>query len=184
MRKIIFYCQLLALSFVVIVDSFAQDIVKEAKFNSGDGRNLYQKIGEYGHAHQTERRQLDSVCRHGFIFVKFKVDEKKMVKDIVVNVGTPPILSQFLKSALQSTNGNWDVKTINKKPTVSQYFLLPVIYMLDVNCVSEDHSYNDLFRMIRFDGTDEIRNVSIYDRVDETLDCIVLHPFIIKSTIY
>lgn len=184
MRKMIFYSQILVLSFGVIINASAQEIVKEAKFNSGDGHNLYQKMGEYGQTHQTERWQLDSVCRHGFIFVKFKVDEKSMVKDIVVNVGTPPILAQYLKNALKWTNGNWEVKTVNRKPTESQYFLLPVIYLLEADCPHEDHSYNDFWRMIRFDGTEEISDQNFYDRANETLDCIMLHPYMIKSPIH
>lgn len=163
------------------INTFSQ--TKETEFNSGDGEPLYRKLHNFGYSHQTESGNLDSLCLTGCAFARFKINVRNSVKDISFSSGTPTAIKEYMIKALKWTDGNWTVKTIDGKPSDSKYMLLPIIYYLGIKCKGKNEVDNNLWRMLWFDGSGELRDGKYYSRANETLDCVVLHPYMIKSPV-
>jgi hypothetical protein len=185
MKKIIILPLVIVFSFGFTVNLFGQVVkqTKEAEFNSGDGEQLYKKLHDFAYTHQTERGNLDSLCLTGSAFARFKIDTKNSVKDIGFSIGTPSAIMEYMSKALKWTNGNWTVKLIDGKPSESQYMMLPIIYYLGITCQGKNEVDNNFWRMLWFDGSGELKNGTYYRRANETLDCVLLHPYMIKSPI-
>lgn len=157
---------------------------KEARFYTEDGNMLYQRLHDFGYTHQTERHALDTLCNHGYAFVKFKISSRSVVTDISFSDGTPPAIAQYMSKALSWTDGHWVAKTINGKPTESKFMFLPIAYLLGINCEKiENSSFNNFWKMLWFDGL-SFKTGQLYNNGNTTLDCIILHPYLIKSPTY
>ena len=183
MRKYKLYLVLLFLGCKTPIFSQIHDIVKETKFQNQDGE-LYKRLNDFGHTHQTERKHLDSACILGCSFIRFKINERSIVSNVAFSAGTPPEIVAYMSKAIEWTNGYWTVKTINSKPVESQYMLLPVMYMLGIDCNRNESMYNNFWRMLWFDGNEEYRDITKHSKSNETLDCILLHPYNLGSGVH
>ena len=166
------------------ITTFSQDVKKsqEAKY-SGDGEPLYKKLHDFGYTHQTECGNLDSLCLTGCSFARFKIDTRSNVKDISFSIGTPTAIIEYMTKALKWTNGSWIVKSIDGKLSESQFMMLPIIYYLGITCQGKNEVDNNFWRMLWFDGSGELKDGKYYSRASETLDCVLLHPYMIKSPV-
>lgn len=184
--KISKYLKLILILLLVNIHSNGQNSIsiKQAEYKRIDGEKLFQRLNNYGYTHQTERNQLDSLNLSGFTFMRFKLDEQGKIKDIIFNVGTPLKIMKYMENALNWTQGYWLPKSINGKPVESDYMLLPVTYILGNDTTDESEIYKSFWRMLWFDGSDDLVGEARYKRMGETLNCVLLHPYFVKTGIH
>lgn len=88
-----------------------------------DGSDLYQKLEKYVRANG--KALLEGECANGCFFLKFAIDPKGNIVDLVSNNWAWPSLDSLVQSALLSTNGQW---VTPKKGTKSKTYFLPILY--------------------------------------------------------
>lgn len=176
---------LIVLTLNCTITSFSQSLKqnKEATYDSANGEPLYKKLHDFGYTHQTELGNLDSLCLTGCSFARFKINVKSVVYDISFSAGTPPAIKEYMTKALKWTDGNWEVKLIDGKASDSKYMMLPILYYLGIVCQGKNEVDNNFWRMLWFDGSGELKDGKYYSRASETLDCVLLHPYMIKSPV-
>jgi hypothetical protein len=89
-----------------------------------DGSFLYDKL--YGYVHTIGKSVVERECGRGCFFIKFQVDAKGNIADIMSNNGAWNVLDTLVKSALASTTGQWLVPQTGSGS--AKTFLLPVLF--------------------------------------------------------
>jgi hypothetical protein len=163
-------------------NTLGQDDNQEASF-ANEETTLFKRLADFGATHLTERRGLDSLCVSGCTFIRFKITNRSVVNDISFSAGTPPQLKVYFTQMLQWTNGYWNARKINGKYVESKYMILPILYSVGVDCAKENSLYSNFWRMLWFDDETVWKDGLAYRRGTESIDCILLHPFLIKSGI-
>lgn len=91
-------------------------------------------------------------CDAGVLFVRFRIDVKGNVADIEYNPDAPGYLRDYLTKGFSSTNGYWKPAFDHGKAIVSEWFLLPIVYVFR-GCINY-HEMSSQFLMKTLDTID------------------------------
>jgi hypothetical protein len=116
-----------------------------------DGSNPYDKLWKYIRANG--KTLLERECANGCFFLKFKIDPKGNIVDLVSNNWAWPSLDSLVQAALLTTNGQW---VVTKKGMTSKTYFLPILYSTG-NC-KPISSLEEMLASIP-DITDSVANV-------------------------
>ncbi len=177
----------LAITTFIVIRVSAQSQINIPKIK--DDSSITNKI--YRNINKDFSNDLFKQCGTGFFFLKFCIDDKGSVVNIMASKGVPKQMDSLIKRILISTNGQW-VGSNNNIP-----FLLPVIYglgncdkennlkknpetvqeMLDalpnINAETKTGIYYSLLHMIDFAEDTSITNKGTI------LNCFILEPILI-----
>lgn len=127
---------------------------------------------------------LHKLCITSSSFVRFQVNEKGEVVNVVSNFTTPASLSQFFVEAIQSTNGKWLPQKANGKAVISRSFLLPIVYNLSSGCKSEKNNHGkSVYNMLRVDAPAATADGIFVNELSVPFDGIVLSPIFLMGKI-
>lgn len=143
--------------------------------------NIGNIVWEY-YSKTPEKSKIDSSCYMGCSFVRFKVDTLGKIADILFSRNTPDNLIPFISKAISSTNGEWEPAYSNNKKITSNFFLLPIFFILENNCTPKDGSYASLLSILTTNNT-PIPNYPSFSGIypESALECILLNPILLKS---
>lgn len=118
-----FYKYILLFSTALVFCTTTPAQAPDARNLLKDGSHLYGKLDKYIRTNGKEL--LERECANGCFFLKFSIDSKGNIIDLVSNNWAWPLLDTLVQSALLSTNGQWIAP---KKGSKSKTYFLPVKY--------------------------------------------------------
>lgn len=125
---------------------------------------------------------LDTLCRIGCAFVKFSIDERGQVTDLICNPNTPAPLAAYLNQLIQSTSGQWIPAKLNGASVAGGTMILPVMYVLEYNCRPADQSFGDILSMLQFEKPVKDKVPTIFDSIGrQPLSCTILPGVMLQS---
>lgn len=92
-----------------------------------NGKSLFAFLSENLYKDFSTSRTLGVT---GECWIRFKIDSVGSVTDIAITAGVPEPFKNFLIKYLNLTSGYWPVRTINGKPSKSDFLLQPITFVL------------------------------------------------------
>jgi hypothetical protein len=135
----------------------------------------YQLINDF---QLNQNRFLDKECKQGVLFIRICIDSNLNITEILSSENVESKLNEFVISKLS--------KSINSNSKIgSYYFLLPIMYHLELNCTPVNETFRQTFTMIDFDkNTQSVEKKEFgWGKKFIPLDCKILSPLFLRSPI-
>jgi hypothetical protein len=171
------------LSFLSLMAIFACHAQNEF-YQTKNGCDLACQLGK------SHEKHIPSFLRQSLIttaFVKFEIDSLGHVSNIECSMGTPDIIADFAREAVQSTDGNWLPFRFKGQAADKTTFLLPIIVNLQAgtnNDTTKKHNaISGVSNMLYFGNNITSDKPHFGGAITPSLNCIILNPYFIESVI-
>jgi hypothetical protein len=171
------------LAFLGLMAIFACQAQNEF-YHAENGCDLGCQLGK------SHEKHMSSFLRQSLIttaFVKFDIDSLGHVSNIECSVGTPGIIADFAREAVQSTDGNWLPFRFKGQAADKTTFLLPIVVNLQAGVINDTtRRHNAVYgvsNMLYFGNNSTSDKPHFGGPITPSLNCVILNPYFIESVI-